>query len=444
MNSLFRIPVKVLIENRKLYIGDGYRAKNSELSDNGIPFARAGNLNNGFNFNVTDYFPIDMLKKVGNKRSKIGDVVFTSKGTVGRLGFVTYRTHEFVYSPQLCFWRSLDHKTIYPRYLLYWMNSRFFLDQVNVVSGSTDMAPYVNLGDQRKMKIDLPPLPIQHAVASILSSYDELIENNNQRIKLLEEMAEEIYKEWFVRMRFPAYENTKFFNEEGKEVKQVTIGALPEGWEKKSVDNFSSFRMSNAKLKKFNGEKTYLATADISGIDISGKGEIIDWENKPSRAQLVPELNSVFFARMSNTYKILVFCDTNKELINELALTSGFLGFKAKNEYVLPFLFWFIKSPNFHNYKDVYANGATQVSLTNEGLHMIKLVEPNMTIIEEFGKITLPFLNEILLLNKKNQLLQQTRDLLLPRLISGKLSVEHLVEEELLKAAEQGDENKNK
>ena len=309
----------------------------------------------------------------------------------------------------------VDERFLFYHFLSpYW---RAFIETVKLSGATVDR---ISISDFPKYKIDLPPLIVQQKIVSIISSYDELIENNNQRIKLLEEMAEEIYKEWFVRFRFPDCEKAKFIN------------GLPEGWAYKRVDEFNSFKMSKSKLHKFNGTKTYLATADISGIDISSAGEQIDWENKPSRAQLVPELNSVFFARMSNTYKVLVFSDANKELIDDLALTSGFLGLKAINENALPFLFWFIKSQHFHNYKDVYANGATQVSLTNEGFHMIKLIEPTLEVIEEYGKITTSFLNEILILNKKNQVLQQTRDLLLPRLMSGKLSVEHLVEETII------------
>jgi type I restriction enzyme S subunit len=337
--------------------------------------------------------------------------------TIGRsgasIGVATYV--ETKYWPHNACLFVKNFKGNNPKFVYYLLKIYDF-ERLN--SGSAQ--PSLNRNYLYPIKLNIPPLPIQQKIASILSSYDELIENNKQRIKLLEEMAEEIYKEWFVRLRFPGYEDTKM------------VDGLPEGWERKPIDEFLSFSMSKAKLKKFNNTKTYIATADVTDINITGQGEIIDWENKPSRAQLVPELNSVFFARMSNTYKVLVFSKTNKELIDELALTSGFLGLKALNEETLPYLFWLIKSEPFHNYKDVFANGATQVSLTNEGFHNIKLVEPSLKIIEKFGEITSSFLNEIITLNKKNQLLQETRDLLLPRLISGKLSVEHLLEEEVL------------
>ena len=358
-------------------------------------------------------------------------VVIGRKGTLGKVFF----TDKNYWPHDTSLWVK-DFKGTDPKFIYYLLQVLHF---EKFDAGAAN--PTLNRNHVHSLKLKVPKKEYRSQIASILSSYDELIENNKQRIKLLEEMAEEIYKEWFVRMRFPGYETAKFFNEEEVEVKRGAVGALPKGWKRKRVDEFSSFKMSNAKLTKFNGTKLYLATADISGIDISGDGEIIDWTNKPSRAQLVPELNSVFFARMSNTYKVLVFSKINDDLINTVALTSGFLGLKAKNKHVLPFLFWFVKSSTFHNYKDLYSNGATQVSLTNEGFHMIKLVEPEELIIERFGEISLPILDEILLLNKKNQLLQQTRDLLLPRLISGKLSVEHLlaVEHEGLMAAAPGE-----
>ena len=97
-----------LIAEGSLSIGDGYRAKNSELSTSGLPFARAGNIDDGFQFDEADRFPEQALAKVGDKVSQPSDVVFTSKGTVGRLAFVRETTPRFVYAPQLCFWRSLE------------------------------------------------------------------------------------------------------------------------------------------------------------------------------------------------------------------------------------------------------------------------------------------------------------------------------------------------
>jgi len=158
-----------LIANGKLVIGDGYRAKNEELSRHGLPFARAGNINDGFRFADADHFPEANLDRVGNKVSEPGDVVFTSKGTVGRFAFVRPETPRFVYSPQLCFWRSVDHDLIDPRFLYYWMFGREFFVQFKGVAGQTDMAEYVSLTDQRRMHITLPATQEQRAIVEAMS-----------------------------------------------------------------------------------------------------------------------------------------------------------------------------------------------------------------------------------------------------------------------------------
>ena len=190
--------VKVLIEDNALEIGDGYRAKNTELTGSGVPFARAGNIKNGFQFNDADHFPEANLNRVGDKISKPGDVVFTSKGTVGRFAFVREDTPRFVYSPQLCFWRSCDRKLIDPRFLFFWMFSREFFVQFNGVAGQTDMAEYVSLRDQRNMHLTLPPLSEQRAIAHVLGTLDDKIELNRRMNETLEEMARALFKSWFV------------------------------------------------------------------------------------------------------------------------------------------------------------------------------------------------------------------------------------------------------
>ena len=131
--------VSDLIRSGSLEIGDGYRAKNTELAASGVPFARAGNIKDGFQFDDADYFPEKNINQVENKISRLGDVVFTSKGTVGRFAFVQENTPRFVYSPQLCFWRSLNPELIDFRFLFYWMSGPKFFDQFKEVSGQTDM-----------------------------------------------------------------------------------------------------------------------------------------------------------------------------------------------------------------------------------------------------------------------------------------------------------------
>jgi type I restriction enzyme S subunit len=401
-----------------------YRGKTPERFESGIPVLSAANVKKG-KIKIDEKFVSQEYYDKWTTRGYIkpGDILITTEAPVGEIAKVP-NDQVYLISRRV-FALQINEKLANETYVYYLLLTEGVLKYFEAIShGAT--APRIYKDEVLKLKINLPDLPTQKQIASILSSYDDLIENNNQRIKLLENMAEEIYKEWFVRLRFPGYKEANFLDKEGIQVTHGTKGAIPEGWQRKPLDGFNSFSKSDSKLRKFKGEKRYLATADITDIKISNEGEIINWDNKPSRAQLKPEMHSVFFARMSNTYKVLNFTDSNSKLIDELALTSGFLGLKAKNELCFAYLFSLIKGDNFHNYKDVYANGATQVSLTNEGLHMIRLIEPKIELIEKYGAIVNPFYDEINILMTKNKILQETRDLLLPRLISGKLSLEDL------------------
>src|SRR5581483_6014370 len=193
-----KFSVADLLAHNVLYIGDGYRAKLEELGSAGLPFARAGNIDSGFHFEDADRFPTEDLSRVGQKVSQPGDVVFTSKGTVGRFALVRQDTPPFVYSPQLCFWRVLQADRINPRFLFYWMSGREFYDQYKGVAGQTDMAEYVSLADQRRMYITLPPLSEQGGIAEVLGALDDKIELNRRVNETLEAMARAIFKSWFV------------------------------------------------------------------------------------------------------------------------------------------------------------------------------------------------------------------------------------------------------
>lgn len=146
-----RVSTADLIADAMLEIGDGYRAKNAELGSPGLPFIRAGDLLGGIQAHGAEVLRQTSVDKAGNKVSRVGDVAFTSKGTIGRFARVSQHTPKCVYSPQVCYWRSLDAARLHPAVLYAWMTSEDLTSQIGVVSGQTDMAPYVSLRDQRRM-----------------------------------------------------------------------------------------------------------------------------------------------------------------------------------------------------------------------------------------------------------------------------------------------------
>jgi type I restriction enzyme S subunit len=184
-SSTLQASVSDLADAGVLQVGDGYRAKNDELGDEGLPFARAGNIDNGFTFADVDHLLPSSVAKAGEKISQPFDVVFTSKGTVGRFAFVPPAMPSFVFSPQLCYWRSVDHARLHPHVLFHWMQSRAFLDQVDRVKGQTDMAEYVSLRDQRRMEMSVPDSSAQAVVAPSLERLQARIWANTSETKTL-------------------------------------------------------------------------------------------------------------------------------------------------------------------------------------------------------------------------------------------------------------------
>ena len=186
------------------------------------------------------------------------------------------------------------------------------------------------------------------------------------------------------------------------------------------------FQFIEQNSNSYSGTKVYYATADVIKTEIKGDGIEYRFEDKPSRAQKIPEINSVWFARMKATYKFIYFTDINSEYSSNLILSSGFAGFRALKKEYFPFLYGSINNKNFHLQKDSLSSGATQISITNDGLARITTIVPDEEIINKFSQLVISMIEQVLILRARNQTLRKTRDLLLPRLISGRLDVKDL------------------
>lgn len=412
-----------LIKSGVLEIGDGYRAKNSELAPTGIPFARAQNLNNGFDFTGADLYPLDALPSAGKKISRPGDCVFTSKGSVGRVGYVSHDTPSFVYSPQLSYWRSLDTGVIEPQYLRYWLQGPEFGRQRDAVKGSTDMADYVNLRDQRRMFITLPSIRSQRKIASILSAYDDLIDNNRRRIRLLDEMAQRIYREWFVDFRYRGHEPVPLVDSE--------LGPIPSGWEvvrtsdliaRGSLAIGDGYRAKNSELaanglpfvrigdlrEDFQFEGVDLLSPDscaLAGIKISRPGDcVVSTKGTVGKILLVPASASPFVYSPQ-----LSFWRT--------------IGNELRNEYLVGWM----RGPDFAR-QCAAVKGATDmadyVNLKDQRCMLLPM--PPLNIQRAFAELVQPILSMVANFWSASANLRSTRDLLLPRLISGEVDVTEL------------------
>jgi type I restriction enzyme S subunit len=420
VSELNTYTTKDLIEQELLFIGDGYRAKNSELSILGVPFVRAGNINgSGFNFREADCFPIENLHNIGNKISASGDVVFTSKGSVGRMAFCTDDTPRFVYSPQLCFWRSLNHSKILPRFLYYWMQGQEFIAQANMVKGQTDMADYVSLTDQRRMTITLPALDDQKAIAKMLGALDDKIELNRQMNETLEAMAQAVFKSWFVD-----FDPVKA-NAEGRPLPGLdpslqalfpvsfepsALGDIPSGWRVGKVED--GFRV--------------LMGQSPPGYTYNEQGDGLPfYQGRTDFMFRYPE-RRVYCTqptRIAMTNDTLVSVRAPVGDVNmaneECAIGRGVAAIKHKSDSRS---FTYYSMQNLKSYFDRYeAEGTVFGSISKPEFLRLPKIMPPQNVIQEFEKLVYPLDEKIEINSCEIKTLAQLRDTLLPKLLSGEL-----------------------
>lgn len=174
-----------------LEYSDGYRTKKDELAEGGFRILRVTDVHDGWiGSDGQDYVDSSYESKIGQKFAREGDILLTTKGTIGRIAVVPDLAGEnLVYSPQLCFFRVRDLKALDPRFLRYWLASRAATRQIGSLSASTDMAPYLSLRDIRTLEVDLPDLATQRAIGEVLGVLDDKIAANRQIIEASVELA---------------------------------------------------------------------------------------------------------------------------------------------------------------------------------------------------------------------------------------------------------------
>lgn len=189
------VTIEELCVTGALVVGDGYRTKRSEHGEPGYRILRVADVGNGsIRLDGPDFVRKDFLSAIGSKLSEPGDVLLTTKGTVGRVAIFPDVKERVAYSPQLCYFRVLDERKILPRYLVYWFRSEDFIRQASHRANNTDMAAYINLKDIRSLRLSLPSLGEQRAVTEVLGALDDKIATNDRMIAAADELARFLYR----------------------------------------------------------------------------------------------------------------------------------------------------------------------------------------------------------------------------------------------------------
>ena len=326
------------------------------------------------------------LNKSGTKLLPKNTVLFSSRAPIGYVALAANPicTNQG-FKSIVC-----NEQLINALYLYYYLKVN--LDYIKLF-GSGATFPEISGSALRNIKISIfENVERQIAVANAIYKYDELIELNNKRIKLLEQAAEELYKEWFVRFRFPNYQNTEFEN------------GLPTGWKTCRIGNFCRITAGGDKPETFSDSKTDTCQIPIYSNGITEKG-LYGYTDKP---KIITESVTVS-ARGTVGYT----CLRRTPYVPIVRL----LAIEPLKDITAIYLYHFLKLDN------IEGNGTSQQQMTVPMMQKKKIILPKMDLLERFTLNANTIYDEIDSLEKQNDNLIKQRDLLLPRLMSGKLEV---------------------
>lgn len=303
-----------------------------------------------------------------------------------------------------------------PRYVLYCINSPRYKDHLLAIAQGGATREALTKEKIEKFKIPLPSLPTQLKIASVLSAYDDLIDNNMRRIKILEDMAQALYREWFVHFRFPGHEKVKMVSS--------PLGPIPEGWEVVKLSGFVETQYGYTESTS----EAKIGPKFLRGMDIN-KTSYIQWDSvpycpisAPDHAKYKLAVGDVLVIRMADPGKVGI---VEKDI--DAVFASYLIRLKIKSALLSPYyLFYFLLSDRYQSYVTGASTGTTRKSASADVIADVDMILPPDIIHKQFEdeiSTVRRVLNNLL---DKNANLRRTRDLLLPKLISGEIDVSNL------------------
>ena len=411
-----------LIAEGALDIGDGYRAKNEELGGDGPIFLRAGHVTDShIDFSGVERFHAELEPRVRSKFSKPGDAVVTTKGnSTGRTTFVTSSMPPFVYSPHLSYWRSKDRGRIEGGFLRYWSKGPEFSEQLAGMKTSTDMAPYLSLIDQKRLRVTLPSIDDQRAIAHILGTLDDKIELNRRMSETLEAMARALFKSWFVDFdpvrakmegRAPGLpkEIADLFP---SRLVESEMGEIPEGWGATCVDDEFNLTM---------GQSPPGETYNEAGVGLPFYQGRADFEFRFPKRRVYCSAPTRFASRGDTLISVRAPVGDINLAAEDCAIGRGVAAARHKSgsrSYTYQFM---------HSIEDVFsrfdAEGTVFGSISKKDFHAIPCAAPTQMIVGAFERLAAPLDSRIETALFESRTFAVLRDALLPKLISGELRV---------------------
>ena len=397
-------PVEKLRPNAEIQPGFAFKSEQFTENTDDIALVKGENVHQGYiDWNGAKHWPADEYESLGKYHLVPGDIVLAMDRpwvTAGlKWSYIKSHDPKSLLVQRVA--RIRAKKKLDQDYLRHVISSNYFANYLQPIVTGVNV-PHISSKQIGDFRIPIPKPKIQRKIAAILTAYDDLIETNKRRIALLERMAEELYREWFVRMRFPGYQNSRF------------VKGVPEGWGETQLGKIARFTMGQSPKSEFYNETGdglpfhqgvgtygYRFPNTVSYCSVNGrrasKGDILFSVRAP-----VGRLNIA-----------------DREMIIGRGL-AAIRHVNDKNSY----LYYLLKT--VFASEDMIGNGAIFNSVGKDELSRFALHGHPDEIIQDFENVVRPIDDQIEVLIRATESLTKTRDLLLPRLISGKLSVEEL------------------
>lgn len=384
---LTRVRLGELADRGVLTFSDGYRTKRAELGP-GVPILRVREVGDGRVVpSAGDQVRSEFRAKMGAKVSEAGDVLITTKGTVGRVAHVPNEFPPHVYSPQVCYIRVVDASAIDPTWLYCWVRSPAFHQQLERAAHQTDMAPYLNLRDLREFSIALPSLEVQRGIAGVLGALDDLIDTNERLVTTIRELSATLFEAWI---------------DHGEETRALSDVA----------------EINPLAVKPGEGSLSYLDISSVGDGSLTWPADI-SWADAPTRARRSVAHGDVIWSsvRPNRRSHSLVLSPPK----NAVAST-GFVVLRPRPEadVASAYLFAATDRQQFTEHLVAHASGSAYPATRPEDFASARL--PSLGERgQAFEDVLWPAWELVGELQHQNGSLRRTRDELLPLLMSGRV-----------------------
>ena len=387
-----------------------------EYAPEGIPVLKVTNCkNSGFSLSELSYLPHSLEQKYIQNKLQRNDVIIATVGShpnlvnssAGRSVIVNSFVEGFYLNQNAVCIRTKDEEILDQLFWGYYSKYYLFQNYIQMRGKGAANQMRIAISAIKNYPMPLPPINVQRHIASILSRYDSLIENYQKQIKLLEEAAQRLYKEWFIDLHFPGHENTKI------------VDGVPEGWERKKVGEIGTVitgkTPSTSNKENYGGSIPFITIPDmhtgiypVSSVFLSEKGaESQSKKYIPQGALIVSCIGTAGLVCITKER-----CQTNQQ-INSLILDD---------KEMLHYMYFVFLSLKEH-LNNIGSNGATMTNVNKSKFEGIDIVVPSSCIIRDFSQRTTPYFENILSLQSQIRLLTEARDRLLPKLMSGEITV---------------------